>query len=1369
MVKVEEILSTSTFAWSQGNLPLLATGTVAGAVDINFDSSSTLEIWDIFSSQDKKAPIFTETVDNRFYALAWSKPFDGRPMGLLAGAFENGAVEIWDAEILIKTKDLKISSIYKSLKHTGPVRCLQFNPNQDHILVSGGSHGEIYIWDTKNFTEPVSPGKAMTPMDEITSVAWNRSVGHILATTSNGGFTSIWDLKSKREVLHLSYNGPNGKSNFSHVAWHPTQSTKLATASDSDNCPSILTWDLRNSNAPEMILEGHKKGVLSLDWCTQDPELLLSSGKDNNTFLWNPIKGEKLGEYPTTANWAFLTRFAPAAPDIFATASFDGKIVVQTLQDTSPPITTKVSSKDDDLFWNEISVSETQQAVFEKQQAPSWLKNPSSVFFGFGSKIVTVGENTDGKSVVKIQKFATSSLNLSVKLSEALKNGDFKSLIQDKLNGPFLLESDRLDWELLNKLSDQGKEKLFELDLDKQESDPWINGSSKLDTSTITDDAFFDKLGNGVTNSEDYVPSGPFSLFDSTTPNDEKRLIKLLLNNKVDDAISSCLEQGKLLEALILALDASDEAKQKAKAGFFNSKKGDRLARLLYNVSQKNITDLVSSADASNWKEIATAITSFSTDESDFSLKINELGDRIFASNDQDKRINAISCYLAGNGLDKIANVWLSELPEFEQHLLQGNSDISSPSEAHFEALNNFVEKIATYRSLTNMLSEISGPSIEPIAKAILEYTNLVASFGHFELAEKFLLILPSEFTGNEKDRIVKALDTTSKTSSSNSKHANPRIGSSRTAYARPMFNSAGQNNAAMQNSPNISHKSSLRHYPIPSQAVATSVVPPVMGAPVAPMRRSSAVSNPSLPTPGVTNQYNRSVSSNPYARTTSNNPYAPSSAISNPYKPANAPSATEPLNSAQTSPLPPPRTNKLETEGWNDLPNTFKTKATAPARRAAAPVEPSPSPTPFSGVQLPPIAQKRPSMTSASSGLLPPPRRGISRTSSRASLAGNLGSSAEVLPPPRHASINNRYAPPSSATQEGLNGSANISAPSTPALGAPPAHSNLTPRGSFATTNAPPKNPYAPPPPPPATGAISAGNFSPNVSRASVTAPPKNPYAPPPGAESPRPTIPGVAPPPVRGGIAQPPYHHNQRSSLQVGSRPLFPPPPARSVLSAFSPSGQIPHPPVSSNPISPPIKAGMVPPPIHTYGQGSNATVANGPPPRATEASSHPVGQFSQPPTSTFTQPPPPKIQNPPELNNQPPAMEAPQAPIEPAKMRYPDGDRSHIPESSMPIYKSLTNVLEAIKPNIPEKYAKHGRDMEERLNLLFDHLNNNELLTPDTIETLKQASQSLEHKDFQTAASLNLEIATNHADEIGKWHTGVKRLITMAEVMY
>jgi WD40 repeat protein len=44
------------------------------------------------------------------------------------------------------------------------------------------------------------------------------------------------------------------------------------------------------------ILTGHEKGVLSLSWCKQDADLLLSCGKDNRALCWNPQTSEIIGE-----------------------------------------------------------------------------------------------------------------------------------------------------------------------------------------------------------------------------------------------------------------------------------------------------------------------------------------------------------------------------------------------------------------------------------------------------------------------------------------------------------------------------------------------------------------------------------------------------------------------------------------------------------------------------------------------------------------------------------------------------------------------------------------------------------------------------------------------------------------------------------------------------------------------------------------------------------------------------------------------------------------------------------------------------------------------------------------------------------------
>lgn len=46
-MKLKEIHRTSTFAWSPTlSVPLIATGTVAGALDESFSNDSQLEIWE---------------------------------------------------------------------------------------------------------------------------------------------------------------------------------------------------------------------------------------------------------------------------------------------------------------------------------------------------------------------------------------------------------------------------------------------------------------------------------------------------------------------------------------------------------------------------------------------------------------------------------------------------------------------------------------------------------------------------------------------------------------------------------------------------------------------------------------------------------------------------------------------------------------------------------------------------------------------------------------------------------------------------------------------------------------------------------------------------------------------------------------------------------------------------------------------------------------------------------------------------------------------------------------------------------------------------------------------------------------------------
>jgi len=52
-------------------------------------------------------------------------------------------------------------------------------------------------------------------------------------------------------------------------------------------CPFFCV-EIAAKRAWLQVLEKHRKGVMSVAWCPRDPDLLLSCGKDNHVYCWNP-------------------------------------------------------------------------------------------------------------------------------------------------------------------------------------------------------------------------------------------------------------------------------------------------------------------------------------------------------------------------------------------------------------------------------------------------------------------------------------------------------------------------------------------------------------------------------------------------------------------------------------------------------------------------------------------------------------------------------------------------------------------------------------------------------------------------------------------------------------------------------------------------------------------------------------------------------------------------------------------------------------------------------------------------------------------------------------------------------------------------
>ncbi|KAG8216349.1 hypothetical protein J3R82DRAFT_6428 [Butyriboletus roseoflavus] len=421
-MKQKEIYRTATFAWSPtSTLPFIATGTVSGALDESFSNESQLEIWqpdfmnkhEIYLGADvdsKPSGFVTDT--SRFNRIAWGQVHKDRVRGVIAAGMENGELALWDPAKIIAHADASDSLILRNTIHTGPVRGLDFNPVQTNLLSSGAVSGEVYIWDLNDPSKPYSPtpGNRSSKLDEITSVAWNQQVQYVLAGASSSGYSVVWDLRGKREVVALAYGGGGGtlggavgsgmavggRRGMSAIAWHPDNATRLVTASEDDMSPVIMVWDLRNARAPEKILTGHEKGVLSLSWCKQDADLLLSCGKDNRALCWNPQTSEIVGELPSADNWAFQVEWCPRNPDLLATAFFSGTIGIHSLQSTnaipsSVPATPRPSGVE--LYDAPLHTPSDQVAQglnLSLKQPPRWLRRPVSASFGFGGRLVTV-------------------------------------------------------------------------------------------------------------------------------------------------------------------------------------------------------------------------------------------------------------------------------------------------------------------------------------------------------------------------------------------------------------------------------------------------------------------------------------------------------------------------------------------------------------------------------------------------------------------------------------------------------------------------------------------------------------------------------------------------------------------------------------------------------------------------------------------------------------------------------------------------------------------------------------------------------------------------------------------------------------------
>ncbi|XP_056091835.1 protein transport protein Sec31A isoform X1 [Rhinichthys klamathensis goyatoka] len=788
-MKLKEINRTAIQAWSpaQQHPIYLAAGTSAQQLDATFSTTASLEIFELDLADPtlamKSCGSFSSP--HRYHKLVWGPQGiedQGLPSGVLIAGGENGNIILYDASKVIAGDSEVIIS--QSEKHSGPVRALDVNSFQPNLVASGGNESEIYIWDLNNFSSPMTPGPKTQPLEDISCVAWNKQVQHILASASPSGKASVWDLRKNDLIIKVSDH--SNRMHCSGLSWNPEVATQLVLASEDDRMPVIQMWDLRFATSPLKVLENHTRGILSIAWSVADPELLLSCGKDNRILCWNPNTAEVLYELPTSAQWCFDIQWCPRNPAVLSAAAFDGHISIYSIMggsndDANHLQADQLSSSfgNMDPFGTGKTLpplqlpqpSSSQSTITPLKKPPKWIRRPVGASFAFGGKLVTLDNikppahqpQQTSAHVVHVSQVVTETdfLDRSNQLQATLTAGNFLEYCQTKTEaaqnefektiwsflkvnfeedarGQYLellgYKKEELTLKIASALEENCKSDAADVVEEKspveieEEADPPATETPDLDEIPVDDedekpvDEDEEEPVVEETSNIDVTPAPTSEAINLKVSQDIDGLItQALLTGDYEAAVNLCLHDSRMADGIILAIAGGPELLEKTQRKYF-TKTQSKISKLISAVVTKDWSDILQTCDLQNWKEALAAVMTYAKPD-EFSSLCGLLGSRLEASEDSTLQDQAGLCYICAGAVEQLVAHWAKA------------QDSSGPL-----SLQELVEKVVVLqRAVVKTQAGVSPDMGALLAEKMNQYASLLASQGSLQTAISYL------------------------------------------------------------------------------------------------------------------------------------------------------------------------------------------------------------------------------------------------------------------------------------------------------------------------------------------------------------------------------------------------------------------------------------------------------------------------------------------------------------------------------------------------------------------------------------------------------------------------------------------------------
>ncbi|KAJ1218742.1 hypothetical protein NDU88_006318, partial [Pleurodeles waltl] len=794
-MKLKEIERTAMQAWSPASHhPIyLATGTSAQQLDATFSTTASLEIFELdladHSLDMKSCATFPST--HRYHKLIWGPHrmgSNGSASGVLIAGGENGNLILYDpAKILAGESEVVIA---QQDKHTGPVRALDVNIFQNNLVASGANESEIYIWDLNNFETPMTPGAKSQPLEDISCIAWNRQVQHILASTSPSGRATVWDLRKNEPILKVSDH--SNRMHCSGMEWHPDVATQLVLASEDDRLPVIQMWDLRFASSPLRVMENHTRGILNIAWSMADPELLLSCGKDAKILCCNPNTGEVLYELQTNTQWCFDIQWCPRNPAVLSAASFDGRISIYSImggsidclsQNQADKLSSSFGTMDPFGTGQALPPLQIPQKVTEQmtvpplKKPPKWLRRPVGASFSFGGKLVTfenekpTQQQQHSQSVqqhfhVYVSQVITEKefLNRSDQLQEVVCKGGFAEYCQKKIEAS-QTDFEKNVWSFLKvNFEEDSRGKYLELLGYKKEelgqkiasalckegsTDGTLEEALKDSDSAVeyggeesqaTEEQFLGENAARDEEEESRTASAGETFSISVSGDVDGLITQALLTGNFESAVDLCLHDNRMADAIILAIAGGQDLLARTQKKYF-SKTQSKITRLITAVVTKNWKEIVQSCDLQNWREALAAVLTYAKAD-EFAMLCDLLGSRLENEGDSLLRTQACLCYICAGNVEKLVACWTKAQ--------DGNTPLS---------LQDLIEKVVILRKAVQITQAVDPNAVGALlAEKMSQYANLLAAQGSLAAALAFLPTSTNQVTIMQlRDRLCRA------------------------------------------------------------------------------------------------------------------------------------------------------------------------------------------------------------------------------------------------------------------------------------------------------------------------------------------------------------------------------------------------------------------------------------------------------------------------------------------------------------------------------------------------------------------------------------------------------------------------------------